>query len=151
MMRSTAHAAVPVPSSDVTLATIESARFPTLRLCRALAGAGLGDVCVLAAQAKALPPKHDGHDYSTENLLANLRRTAVPIPRASIIVLVDDNIHRGRSLIAMDQFIGAPGAVAAFSVAITDSQPRADAYKPRKFELRYDPSVVPLDGVVVAP
>jgi hypothetical protein len=39
---------VPVPSSEVTAATVETARFRTLRLCRALEGVGLGRVAVLA-------------------------------------------------------------------------------------------------------
>ena len=73
---------VPVPSSEVTLGTIDTARFPTLRLCRALAGAGLGEVRVLAAQAAPLPPKHDGHAHSTAALLANLRRTSFRPPPA---------------------------------------------------------------------
>jgi hypothetical protein len=48
---------VPVPSSGVTASTIETARFRTLRLCRALAGVGLGTVAVLAVQRKPVVPK----------------------------------------------------------------------------------------------
>jgi hypothetical protein len=51
---------VPVPSSEVTATTIETARFRTLRLCRALAGAGLGAVTVLAVQRKPVLAKTKG-------------------------------------------------------------------------------------------
>jgi len=51
---------VPVPSSTVTAATIETARFPTLRLCRALAGVGLGTVAVLAVQRAPVVAKTKG-------------------------------------------------------------------------------------------
>ncbi len=139
---------VPVPSSDVTLDTIETARFPTLRLCRALAGAGLGDVRILAAQAGRLPPKHEGNDYTAVELRGNLRRTSTAAPRSGVIVYVEDNVHRGRSIIALDQLVGGPARVAVFTVALTDSAPRSDAYTPRKFSISYDPDDDALVGGV---
>lgn len=52
-------ALVPVPSSEVTAKTIETARFRTLRLCRALAGVGLGTVAVRGAIGTC-PPEDQG-------------------------------------------------------------------------------------------
>ncbi len=106
---------------------------------------------MLAAQAAPLLAKHDGHDNSTAALVANLRRTSAAVPLTGIIVMVDDNVHRGRSIIALDRFLGATGRVAAFAVAITDSQPREDAYTPRKFEISYDPDDATLAGHIDAP
>lgn len=136
---------VPVPSSQVTRSTIETARFPTLRLCRALAGVGLGSVRVLAVQRHPVAPKTTGNRRTADQILANLERTTVPIPRGGVIVLVDDNVQRGASLAAVDKLLGAANAVTAFAVAVTDSVARADACAPRAFEVRYAPGPRALD------
>jgi hypothetical protein len=82
---------VPVPSSEVTTATIETARFRTLRLFRALAGVGLGTVAVLAAQREPVSAKTTGTRRSADQILEGLARTSVAIPRSTTIMLVDDN------------------------------------------------------------
>lgn len=129
---------VPVPSSEVTIATIETARFRTLRLCRALAGVGFGTVAVLAVQRKPVTSKTKGGRRSADELLAGFERTSVPIPRATTLVLVDDNVQSGRSIAALDKLLGASRPTAAFAVAVTDSQPCEDAMKRRKFTVEYD-------------
>jgi len=136
---------VPVPSSEVTENTVDTARFPTLRLCRALAGVGLGTVRVLAVQRRAVAPKTTGNRRTADEILGNLKRTAVAVPRRGALVLVDDNVQRGASLAAVDKLLGASGIVAAFAVAVTDRRERADACQPRTFEVRYDPDATPLD------
>ena len=82
---------VPVPSSEVTADTIETARFRTLRLCRALAGVGLGTVAVLAVQRELVvaKTKHRGPRRTADQILAGLARTATPLPRTGSI---DDNV-----------------------------------------------------------
>lgn len=136
---------VPVPSSDVTASTIEIARFRTLRLCRALAGVGLGRVAVLAVQREPVVPKTKGHRRTADQIFAGLARTATPIPRSTTLVLVDDNVQSGSSIAALDKLLGASRPTSAFAVAVTDSQPYTDATKARKFMISYDESTESLD------
>lgn len=97
-------ALVPVPSSEVTAATIETARFRTLRLCRALAGVGLGTVAVLAVQRAAVvaKTKDRGPRRTADQILAGFVRTPIAVPRSAVIVLVDDNVQSGTSVAALD-------------------------------------------------
>lgn len=136
---------VPVPSSEVTFSTIESARFRTLRLCRALAGVGFGRVAVLAVQRKVVVAKTKGHRRSADQILDGLVRTTTPIPRGTTIVLVDDNVQSGASIAALDKLLGASRRTSAFAVAVTDSQPHADATKTRGFTISYDETTESLD------
>lgn len=132
---------VPVPSSSVTAATIQTARFRTLRLCNALAGVGFGHVAVLAVQRKAVEGKTSktkGPRRTADEIFAGLARTSTPIPRSSTLVLVDDNVQSGASIAALDKLLGASNPTAAFAVAVTDSQPYKDAAKARTFEIAYD-------------
>lgn len=140
---------VPVPSSEVTAATIETARFPTHRLCRALAGAGLGTVRVLAVQRHPVAARAAGHRRTAQEVFDGLVRTTVAAPRTGLIVLVDDNVNHGASLAALDALLGASLDVAAFAVALTDSQPRPDAYDRRRFDVKYDPEERPLAVEIV--
>ena len=80
-----------------------------------------------------------------QQVLDNLMRTTVAIPTSGTLVLVDDNVNHGASLAAVDKLLGARLDVAAFAVALTDSQRQVDAYARRRFEVRYDPGAVPLD------
>jgi predicted amidophosphoribosyltransferase len=141
---------VPVPSSEVTKTTIESARFPTLRLCHALAGVGLGRVRVLAVQRRPVAAKTTGNRRTPDEILEGLVRTSETVPRRGVLVLVDDNVQRGASLAALDKLLGAAGAVAAFAVGITDSRPRANAYTPRRFDVEYEPGASPLTVTLTA-
>lgn len=136
---------VPVPSSEVTSATIQTARFRTLRLCNALAGVGFGHVAVLAVQRKAVEGKTKGNRRTAAEIFAGLARTSTPIPRGSTLVLVDDNVQSGASIAALDKLLGASKPTAAFAVAVTDSQPYEDAAKARRFKIEYDETDVELD------
>lgn len=136
---------VPVPSSDVTAATIETARFRTLRLCRALAGVGLGTVAVLAVQRKPVVAKTKGVRRTANEILAGFTRTTAPIPKSTTIVLVDDNVQSGGSIIALDRLLGASRPTYAFAVAVTDSKASADALKARGFTIEYDDAAKWLD------
>jgi hypothetical protein len=133
-------ALVPVPSSEVTTATIETARFPALRLCRALAGVGLGTVAVLAAQREQIVAKtqQSGTRRTADQILAGFVRTPGALPRSQIIVLVDDNVQSGNSLVALDRLLGSTRSTSAFAVAVTDSIPCEDALKFRTFTIDYD-------------
>jgi predicted amidophosphoribosyltransferase len=140
-------ALVPVPSSQVTVSTIHTARFRTLRLCNALAGVGLGTVSILAVQRKPIVSKTQqpqGTRRSVEQVLSGLTRTPVPIPRAQTIVLVDDNVQSGNSLVALDQLLDVARPTCAFAVAVTDSQPCSDALAFRTFSVSYEDKVRPL-------
>jgi len=136
---------VPVPSSEVTAATIETARFRTLRLCRALAGVGFGSVAVLAVQRKPVVAKTKGPRRTADQIFEGLVRTTIAIPRATTIVLVDDNVQSGSSIAALDKLLGASRPTAAFAVAVTDSHEYADATKARGFTIKYDDAVTSLD------
>ncbi len=136
---------VPVPSSEVTATTIETARFRTLRLCRALAGVGLGTVEVLAAQAVPVVSKTKGLRRTADQILAGFVRTATPIPRSAVIVLVDDNVQSGNSIAALDRLLGGTRTTAAFAVAVTDAQECKDAVKHRRFTVEYDEAAKVLD------
>jgi hypothetical protein len=136
--RSDAITLVPVPSSQVTSASVETARFPTLRLCRALAARGFGVCRVLAVQRSAVPSKTTGHRRPGAEILANLERTPEPSPQQGVVVLVDDNVQSGQSLAAVDRLLATSCPVAAFAVAVTDSRPRFDACVPRRFRVTYD-------------
>lgn len=98
---------VPVPSSSVTASTIETARFRTLRLCRALAGIGFGNVAVLAVQRKVVRAKTAGCRRTADQKLEGFERTVATIPRGTKIVLVDDNVQSGGSIAALDKLLGA--------------------------------------------
>jgi len=130
-------ALVPVPSSEVTTATIETARFRTLRLCRALAGVGLGTVAILAAQREPVVAKTKGSRRTAEEILRGFVRTSIAMPRSDVVVLVDDNVHSGNSLAALDCLLGASRPTSAFAVAVTDSHESKDALKPRSFKVAY--------------
>jgi hypothetical protein len=136
---------VPVPSSEVTVTTVETARFRTLRLCRALAGVGLGTVAVLAVQREAVIAKTKGSRRTAEQILAGFVRTSTPIPRSDVVVLVDDNVQSGNSLAALDRLLGASRPTSAFAVAVTDSHECKDALKPRSFTIEYDETTKALD------
>lgn len=136
---------VPVPSSEVTASTIDAVRFPALRLCRALAGAGLGTVSVLAVQRQAVVAKTKGLRRSADQIFAGFVRTPSPIPRANVIVLVDDNVQSGNSLAALDRLLGCSRPTSAFAVAVTDSRACKDALKPRGFAIEYDETTRELD------
>ncbi|MBA3461478.1 MAG: hypothetical protein H0T46_16070 [Deltaproteobacteria bacterium] len=136
---------VPVPSSEVTATTIETARFRTLRLCRALAGVGFGRVAVLAVQRKPVVAKTKGHRRTADQIFEGLIRTTTAIPRATTIVLVDDNVQSGSSIAALDKLLGSSRPTAAFAVAVTDSQEHEDAAKARGFTIEYDDTAVSLD------
>lgn len=131
---------VPVPSSEVTATTIETARFRTLRLCRALAGVGLGTVAVLAVQRAPVAAKtsHRGPRRTAEPILAGFARTSMPAPKSGAIVLVDDNVQSGNSIAALDRLLGARRDTFAFAVAVTDAREYQDATKPRRFTVEYD-------------
>jgi predicted amidophosphoribosyltransferase len=129
---------VPVPSSEVTASTIETARFRTLRLCHALAGVGLGTVAVLAVQRQPVTAKTKGTKRTADQNLQGFVRTSTPIPKSTTIVLVDDNVHSGRSIAALDKLLGASRPTAAFAVAVTDSRDFVDAAKARAFTIEYD-------------
>jgi len=136
---------VPVPSSEVTATTIETARFRTLRLCRALAGVGLGTVEVLAVQAVPVVSKTKGPRRTADQILAGFVRTATPIPRSEVIVLVDDNVQSGNSIAALDRLLGGTRTTSAFAVAVTDAQACKDAVKHRRFTVEYDEAAKVLD------
>lgn len=131
---------VPVPSSEVTADTIETARFRTLRLCRALAGVGLGNVAVLAVQRVPVVAKTNnrGPRRTADQILAGLARTTAPLPKSGAIVLVDDNVQSGNSIAAVDRLLGATRETFAFAVAVTDACECKDAVKPRRFAVEYD-------------
>lgn len=129
---------VPIPSSEVTAATINTARFPTLRLCNALAGVGLGTVRALVVQRRPVEPKTRGNRRTADEIVAGLVRTSTPIPRSGVIVLVDDNVQRGHSVAAVDHLLGADLPTSVFAVGITDALPCKDACIPRAFQVEYD-------------
>jgi predicted amidophosphoribosyltransferase len=129
---------VPVPSSEVTASTIETARFRTLRLCRALAGVGLGTVAVLAVQRAPMVAKTKGVRRTADQILAGFVRTSAAVPRSTMIVLVDDNVQSGNSIAALDRLLGASRPTAAFAVAVTDAHECKDALKARGFTIEYD-------------
>jgi hypothetical protein len=136
---------VPVPSSEVTASTTETARFRTLRLCRALAGLGFGRVAVLAVQRTPVDPKTTGNRRNASQILEGLTRTNVTVPRGTTIVLVDDNVQSGSSIAAVDKLLGASRPTAAFAVAVTDSMPCTNAMKARRFTIEYDETGEALD------
>lgn len=138
-------ALVPVPSSEVTAKTIETARFRTLRLCRALAGVGLGTVVVLAVQREPVLAKTKGSRRTAAQVLEGFVRTSIPIPRSDVVVLVDDNVQSGNSLAALDRLLGASRPTWAFAVAVTDAHECKDALKTRAFRIEYDETVKTLD------
>ena len=135
---------VPVPSSEVTTETIETARFRTLRLCRALEGVGLGKVAVLAVQREPVAAKTSGSRRTAEEILRGFVRTSMPIPRSDVVVLVDDNVQSGNSLAALHHLLGGVRSTAAFAVAVTDAQACKDALKPRRFTIDYDEAAASL-------
>jgi hypothetical protein len=136
---------VPVPSSEVTVSTIETARFRTLRLCRALAGVGLGTVAVLAVQREPVIAKTRGLRRTADQILDGFVRTSIAMPRSTVVVLVDDNVQSGRSLAALDRLLGASRPTSAFAVAVTDSRESKEALKARGFTIEYDDTAAELD------
>jgi hypothetical protein len=135
---------VPVPSSSVIAATLETDRFPAYKLARAYERAGLGQCAVLAVNRAAKPAKTTSGRRTADDLLANLEIHAER-PTGADLILIDDLVTSGASLAALDKLLGASGKVRAFCVAQTDSTACASAYDPRSYVVRYDPDAPSLE------
>jgi hypothetical protein len=96
-------------------------------------------------QRKVVKAKTTGNRRTADQIFDGLVRTATTIPRATTIVLVDDNVQSGSSIAALDKLLGASRATAAFAVAVTDSQTHTDAMKTRRFTIEYDEAAANLD------
>jgi adenine/guanine phosphoribosyltransferase-like PRPP-binding protein len=99
----------------------------------------------LAVQRKPVEGKTKGNRRTADQILAGLARTSTPIPRGITLVIVDDNVQSGASIAALDKLLGSSKPTAAFAVAVTDSQPYADAAKARHFTIEYDETADHLD------
>jgi predicted amidophosphoribosyltransferase len=128
---------VPVPSSTVVKETLESDRFPALKLARAYEAIGLGE-CVVAVMNRAVARgKTTGAKRTADEILANLVAVnRVPDDRA--IVLIDDLATSGASFAAMDRLLGTPAKICALAVGLTDRNATDDAYTPRSFVVSYN-------------
>lgn len=94
---------------------------------------------------KPVEGKTKGNRRTADQILAGLARTSTPVPRGTTLVIVDDNVQSGASIAALDKLLGASRPTAAFAVAVTDSQPYADAAKARRFTIEYDETANSLD------
>lgn len=144
-------ALVPVPSSDVTRATMASARWGSLALCRALERVGFGATtpCVVFKQKKASGYKTGNKPKASElRKLLEVIPTAAPAPGQAVLY-VDDILSKGAHVAAIDDILSphAPGRLrCAFAIGYTEphepAEKRAvDCYKIRKPYIHYDPLV----------
>jgi len=109
------------------------------------AGVGLGTVAVLAVQREMVIAKTKGSRRTADQTLDGFVRTSISIPRSNVVVLVDDNVHSGNSLAALDRLLGASRPTSAFAVAVTDSHECKNAVKARGFTIEYDETAKVLD------
>jgi hypothetical protein len=128
---------VPIPSSTVVRSTIDTDRWPALKLARAFEAVGLGRCRIAAVNRTPMPSKTSGAARrTTSGILANLEAVERLTKRSSI-VLVDDVVTRGRRVAALDIALGRPAAICVIVVGITDADAVPDCYRPRLFEVRY--------------
>jgi len=134
---------VPIPSSAVARTTIEIARWPAYRLALALENVGLGECRTIAVNKAPVWGKTEGGALrSVEEILANLEEV-LPVPDGPI-VLVDDTVTTGASVVAMDTLLGRPDDIRVFAVGLTDSTAVEDAFRSRRFTVDYDEDRDPL-------
>ncbi len=142
-------ALVPIPSSAVVYATIRTARWPARKLALALQRVGLGMCRTLVVNKAPVSGKTSGGTQRTaEEILDNLRNVA-PTPTDRPIILVDDTVTTGASVVAMDTVLGRPDKIQVFAVGLTDSIAVDDAFRRRRFSVDYDDDAQPLVPVVV--
>jgi hypothetical protein len=114
---------VPVPSSEVTEATLGNARWGSLAFANALAERGFGRVCIAAVNSH---PTESGQTRDFSTIRGNLQIMDRPTGQ---ILFVDDTVTHGGSLMAIADLIGVTAAY-AFVVGATSSTQRASALLP---------------------
>ena len=128
---------VPTPSSTVVRSTIETDRWPALRLARAFEAAGLGQCRIAAVNRQAMPSKTSGAARrTTGEILGNLDAIELPT-RKQPIVLIDDVITKGRRVAALDTALSRPAEICVLVVGMTDVDAITDCYRPRLLQVRY--------------
>lgn len=125
---------VPVPSSVATSADLLSCRWPARELAYALQGAGLGKVAILVAQRARRVSKTTAKSPRSIAEMAAGFMTVGPKPTGHVL-LVDDVVTTGVSLLAMASALGRARDLRAFVAGLTSAVPVSDAYTPRRFEV----------------
>ena len=97
---------VPVPSSSVTKDTVESDRFPALKLARAYEEVGLGECRVAAINRTVVQGKTLGVKRTADEIFKNLVLMG-RMQRECSVVFVDDLVTTGASLAAIDHLVNA--------------------------------------------
>jgi len=93
---------VPVPSSEVTVSTIDTARFRTLASLPRAGRRGSRHGRRPRDAARARRPQDEGRAAHADEILRGFVRTSAPMPRSTTIVLVDDNVQSGKSIAALE-------------------------------------------------
>ncbi|MEJ7728249.1 MAG: hypothetical protein WKG00_03455 [Polyangiaceae bacterium] len=150
---------VPVPSSDVTENSVDTARWPARELAKALAVQGFGRVWKPVVNREATEPTHAKKDAApaapvptlskAEIIAHNYVRRRSPPPTADPILYVDDLLTWGDHLVALDHVLAPRIRRGAFAIAITCGQ-TIDCYEPRAKVITCDTSSSPWGRPVVA-
>lgn len=132
---------IPVPSSEATSRTLRSCRWPARKLAYALQGAGLGKVVIAVVQRTRRVAKTAAKEPRT---IAEIAAGFEPVGVRPVgpLLLVDDVVTTGKSLLAMAQVLGRSRGVRAFVAGLTSANAVTDAYLPRRFEVEVAEDVI---------
>jgi len=126
---------VPIPSSEVTPATLDTARWPARRLAEALEAQGIGKVTLALAHRRVLPPRHEVPRKAPE-IASELVRLQTVEPWEPV-AFVDDLITWGDSIAAADHVLETEDEPAAIVVGFTEKRAR-NACELRRRMISYD-------------
>lgn len=116
---------VPVPSSDVTLATTHTARWSGREIARRLKNVQLGWwLGPLVVNQKPVGTKTKGNDLTFDELRQNyILSEGSTTPRGRVIY-IDDVLTNGTHIAALDDFLGRPPGAGAICIGTTDTVER---------------------------
>lgn len=126
---------VPVPSSEVTLGTLATARWGAAKLAAAMQRAGLGVIMKCVVNKAATAAVHESEDRQTAlQLFQNYQVTQLP---DGPVVYVDDIFTQGHHIAAMDECLRRPKQAGVLVIAFTELEHRATCLELRAKRLEY--------------
>jgi len=128
---------VPIPSSGVTRATAETARWGAAQLAAAMQRRSLGEVKQHVYNVEAQKADHEGSSDERKTAPELFDNYDVRGKPQRPVLYVDDIFTRGRHLAAIDQRLGRPARAAVLVVGFTDDDYRESCLEWRAKDVEY--------------